>query len=81
MAENRAHRRLTDEWSCPGCDAKWRGLQPCHCSGCHQTLAGVAMFTKHRSHGRCKTPQDAGATRLVDGVWRGPEFERDWGAA
>lgn len=81
MAQNRSRARLTDVWTCGGCSSRWKGHQACHCAGCHQTLSGIGMFDKHRSHGVCKTPQDAGATRFVDGVWRGPEFVRDWGAA
>ena len=69
-------RDYTIYGTCSGCDARWTGTRPCHCSRCHQTLAGIGMFDAHQTKAGCKTPQESGATRLADGIWRGPEWDR-----
>ncbi len=74
--------------TCSGCPATWTGLSTCHCSGCHQTFAGVGLFDAHRTQygesGKCRRPADmivAGGLRagepamfFREGVWRGPEM-------
>lgn len=68
---------MTQLATCSGCYSTWTGNRACHCSHCHQTFGGLSLFDAHRGPKGCKTPQEAGATRLVDGVWRGPEYVPD----
>lgn len=73
--------------TCRGCKATWTGTAVCHCTGCHQTFAGVTAFDNHRDHsasmgehGGCRRPaemltKDGERTLwLRDGVWRAPEM-------
>jgi hypothetical protein len=75
--------------TCSGCPARWTGSRTAHCSGCHISFGGVALFDMHRSHygdhGGCQDPAtmtvQAGARAgepvmfLRGGVWRGPEMD------
>lgn len=73
--------------TCGGCAARWTALGACHCSACHQTFSGVALFDRHRSvaggeHGSCLPPgrliHATTGERLMferDGMWRGPEMD------
>lgn len=65
------------------CGARWRqrGNRTGHCSACHQTFEGLAVFDSHqRESAEGKTvclPPDriwfkGKRLRLVDGTWRGP---------
>lgn len=74
--------------TCSGCDASWTALNACHCSNCHATFSGVALFDRHRSvaggeHGSCLPPGRLCATtgeRVMfrrDGMWRGPEMTEE----
>lgn len=78
MSEKRPLTKIT----CGGCDNTWTGLSFCHCSAapvsspCHRTFSSLTMFDRHRVGGRCADPADWGSdARLVDGVWRGPEWD------
>jgi hypothetical protein len=71
------------------CGAKWYGVSRCHCSACHRTFSGVALFDRHRSsageHGTCLDPATLIVQRgartgqpemyLREGVWSGPEMD------
>lgn len=35
-------------YSCGGCETRWPGVSRCHCSGCHNTFAGIDLFDRHR---------------------------------
>lgn len=35
-------------YGCGGCDSRWSGVSRCHCSRCHHTFAGAALFDKHQ---------------------------------
>jgi len=64
--------------TCGACDAEWTGTRPCHCSGCHNTFAGISAFDSHRSargeHGECRNVGGVPGLELRDGMWRGPEM-------
>lgn len=74
------------EYSCPRCDARWRGVNTCHCAACHRTFAGPHLFDIHRStvgpgeHGSCRDPAGlnvrGGDPPVLrdDGVWHAPEM-------
>jgi hypothetical protein len=75
--------------TCARCPARWTGTRIAHCSGCHRSFGGLALFDMHRSHygdrGTCLDPATltvrsgvrAGepAMFLRDGVYRGPEMD------
>lgn len=78
----------TPTWiTCSGCAARWTAPSACHCSGCHETFSGIALFDRHRStaggeHGSCLPPGRLCGTvtgeRVMfqrDGMWRGPEMD------
>ncbi len=74
MSEKRPLTKIT----CGGCDNTWTGMSFCHCSAqsCHRTFGGLEMFDRHRRGGQCADPSDWGDdARLVDGIWRGPEWD------
>ena len=52
------------------------GDSTCHCSGCHQSFAGLDPFDRHRSDGRCTVPDPD----VVDRSGRGwsIDHERIW---
>lgn len=67
------------------CGKSWkqRGNRTGHCSGCHETFEGEALFDAHRSTfddgGRgCLDPNEmtfrGSALRLENGSWRGPKM-------
>lgn len=61
-------------YSCGGCDVRWRGVRTCHCAACHRSFGSVYLFDKHRRSSHCIAPETwDDDSRLVDGVWRGPE--------
>lgn len=78
---------MANQITCSGCDATWTAMTACHCSGCHRTFAGVALFDRHRSaaggeHGACLHPgrlvnanTGAPVAEFRDGMWRGPEMD------
>lgn len=76
MAQNRVQDGLA---SCSGCDARWGGYNRCHCGRCHRTFNGLGMFDGHQRGGACLDPATepiGGVTlRLIDGIWRGPEWD------
>lgn len=71
-------------FTCGGCDTRWTGFNRCHCSGCHRTFSGLALFDAHRRDirgvGTCLNPAQITtktgdpAMRLDGGLWRGPEL-------
>lgn len=77
---------MADRITCSGCDDTWTALGACHCSACHATFSGVALFDRHRSvaggeHGSCLPPgrlcnvtTGERVMFLRDGMWRGPEM-------
>ena len=75
---------LTSHGAC-GKTWKQRGNRTGHCSGCHQTFEGLALFDAHqrlRPDGSviCADPATMlfrhQPLRLVDGTWRGPEMPK-----
>lgn len=42
------------------CGRTWKqvGNRTSHCSGCHETFAGLRLFEAHRRDGRCLHPTD-----------------------
>ena len=52
------------------------GDSTCHCSGCHQSFAGLQAFDRHRVDGRCPVPDPD----VVDRGGRGwsIDHERIW---
>lgn len=77
--------------NCGHCDATWSGARTCHCGGCHESFAGLALFDQHRSQygerGACLDPASLTSgtgERLLfhrDGMWRGPEMTDEQKAA
>lgn len=61
---------------CPRCDATWTGLAVCHCGACHRTFSGLTLFDAHRRGGKCADPAGVDL-RVVDGIWRYPERDRE----
>lgn len=63
---------------CGGCDQRWTGMAPCHCSACHLTWSGITLFDRHRRGGACLTPDEVitQGQELIhrDGIWRQPEM-------
>lgn len=43
-----AQNRSQSLASCRGCDTRWTGTSRCHCSGCHESFSGLALFDAHR---------------------------------
>lgn len=75
----------------PACGKSWkqRGNRTGHCSACHETFEGIAIFDAHQRIGEngratCLHPSEVGVgskrkgtwepLRLVNGTWRGPEL-------
>ena len=75
------------EFTCGRCGARWRGVNACHCGGCHRTFSGPTLFDLHRSargtadHGTCLDPATltkGGALELRDdGIWHAPEMTEE----
>lgn len=69
------------------CGARWIGLAAAHCSACHRTFSGPALFDRHRAaygeHGTCLDPTELRNSCgyrvmfLRDGMWRGPEMTEE----
>ena len=65
--------------TCSGCTNTWTGLSKCHCSRCHRTFGGSALFDAHQrlrgEVGYCVDPAtlstDRRPVRQDDtGAWR-----------
>jgi hypothetical protein len=54
----------TQYHGCSKCPAKWTGLSPCHCSGCHQTFGGITG-----RNFKCLDPTSIGLALNDAGVW------------
>lgn len=77
-------RKVVVPNTCGGCDATWTAAGIAHCSGCHRTFSGAALFDRHRSlageHGTCADPlhirdrDGQPICELRDGAWRYPEM-------
>lgn len=70
---------------CPRCRKHWGGMNTCHCSGCHETFAGITAFDAHRRGGQCLPPMTCGL-RLNDRAYEcygqptDPAKPNHWGA-
>ncbi len=61
--------------SCSKCDNTWGGMAQAHCGVCHDTFSGVTAFDRHRSNGKCKSPDTVGLELRTSGatpVWAFP---------
>lgn len=47
-----------------------------HCGSCCETFSRVSNFDRHRSRGKCLSPEIAGLKKNSNGTWLG-EDERD----
>lgn len=67
------------------CGKSWiqRGNRTGHCSGCHETFEGLAVFDAHRrtDEGGLRVCVDPATVKvagqllaLIDGTWRGPRM-------
>ncbi len=78
----RTDSRLTTHGQC---GKSWiqRGNRTGHCSGCHETFEGLAVFDAHRytndaGQRACRNPADVKVggehLEMVEGTWRGPRM-------
>lgn len=44
---------------CNGCDARFGGVNTCHCAapGCHETFSTEQNYLRHRHRGKCIPPE------------------------
>jgi hypothetical protein len=67
-------------YGCGGCTNTWTPLNACHCSGCHQTFAGITGFDKHRKYSKCVSPSTVGLVLNESGLWARPETDTRFAA-
>ncbi|WP_456300258.1 FDXHR family putative zinc-binding protein [Saccharopolyspora oryzae] len=74
---------MGEQLTCHQCPNTWTGTSRCHCSSCHHTFSGLALFDRHRRNGRCHHPEtlrgQAGErlAHLRGGLWAGPEMTNE----
>ncbi len=82
MLGARRSPKIIPKITCGGCDARWTGLNAAHCSACHQTFSGIALFDMHRVIYACKDPTKVKhcglPLRLDNGVWRSSHVDTRW---
>lgn len=59
------------DYSCSGCDTKWRDIGFAHCASCHRTFGGVGGLDRHRHQGTCVDPNPIDTPQRSDGIYVG----------